>query len=130
MFQFEPIEATLERNAEQRDVVLYVPDEILVVDRRENAAWRVNYDFSWTVAGASKILETKDLPRGGDAKPYGSGTPAQDRDVEPGGFAKLTERAKEEFKCGNLFEVVLSQKWAVESPAPPSDSDPGRLSSK
>ena len=120
MFQFEPIEPTLERNAEQRDVVLYVPDEILVVDRRENAAWRVNYDFSWTVAGASKILETKDLPRGGDAKPYGSGTPAQDRDVEPGGFAKLTERAKEEFKCGNLFEVVLSQKWAVESPAPPS----------
>ncbi|KAH8060974.1 anthranilate synthase [Aureococcus anophagefferens] len=97
MFQFEPIEPTLERDAAQRDVVLYVPDEILVVDRRENAAWRVNYDFSWTVAGASKILETKDLPRGGEAKPYGSGTPAQDRDVEPGGFAKLTERAKEEF---------------------------------
>ncbi|KAH8067513.1 anthranilate synthase [Aureococcus anophagefferens] len=120
MFQFEPIEPTLERNAAQRDVVLYVPDEILVVDRRENAAWRVNYDFSWTVAGATNILETKDLPRGGEAKPYGSGTPAQDRDVEPGGFAKLTERAKEEFKCGNLFEVVLSQKWAVESPAPPS----------
>merc|ERR1711927_57220 len=65
MFQFEPIEPTLERDAAQRDVVLYVPDEILVVDRRENAAWRVNYDFSWTVAGASKILETKDLRRGG-----------------------------------------------------------------
>ena len=37
-----------------------------------------------------------------------------------GGFAALTERAKKEFECGNLFEVVLSQRWCVGSPAPPS----------
>jgi len=120
MFQFEPIEKVLERSGGQRDVVLYVPDSILVADVRENAAWQVDYDFTWCEAGATECVETAGLERRGDSAPYRSSQPARDRDVPAGGFAALTERAKKEFACGNLFEVVLSQQWSVESNAPPS----------
>mgnify|MGYP003415113929 CR=1 FL=1 len=44
-FQFEPLRLRLERPDSQRDLVLYLPDELLVVDhRRENGELR-RYDF-------------------------------------------------------------------------------------
>src|SRR5258706_10825645 len=44
-FQFEPIRARLPRPADQRDLVLYLPDELLIVDHRREVAQRRRYDF-------------------------------------------------------------------------------------
>ena len=46
-FQFEPIDLRNERPESQRDVVLYLPDNILVVDQDKRSAWRLQYDFIW-----------------------------------------------------------------------------------
>jgi len=46
-FQFEPIELRNERPESQRDVVLFLPDDILVVDLDKRSAWRLQYEFSW-----------------------------------------------------------------------------------
>src|SRR5439155_11086884 len=44
-FQFEPIRVRLERRPEQRDFVLFLPDELTVVDHRRERAERRRYDF-------------------------------------------------------------------------------------
>src|SRR6185437_2526998 len=39
-FQFEPLRLKLERPADQRDLVLYVPDELTVIDHQREQAVR------------------------------------------------------------------------------------------
>jgi anthranilate synthase len=56
-FQFEPVRARLDRPADQRDMVLHLPDEIYVLDRKREQATRYAYEFE--VDGVS----TAGLPR-------------------------------------------------------------------
>src|SRR6202023_3148686 len=49
VFQFEPMQLRLPRPADQRDLVLYLPDEILIVDHMRQQAAVYRYDFA--VAG-------------------------------------------------------------------------------
>jgi anthranilate synthase len=63
-FQFEPVRLKLERPPEQRDLVLYLPDELIVVDHRREVAQRRRYEFE--VDGRA----TDGLPRDGAARPY------------------------------------------------------------
>src|SRR5678815_5393454 len=44
-FQFEPVRLRLARPADQRDLVLYLPDELIIVDHRREAAQRRRYEF-------------------------------------------------------------------------------------
>ena len=110
-FQFEPIEMKIPRAEAQRDLVLYLPDEILVVDNKRNDAWKVSYEFSNTEGG------TAGKPRSDARSPFIPLAPDSaeaasiKRDQEPGEFAASVDRAKEEFRVGNLFEVVLSQTF-------------------
>ena len=64
---------------------------------------------------------TNGLPRNGKSEPFKGSKPEKPRDHEPGEYAKLVEKAKEEFKCGNLFEAVCSQTFYEPCPAPPSE---------
>ncbi len=51
VFQFEPIALNLERPRDQRDLVLYLPDEILIVDHMRQQSALHRYEF--TAAGRS-----------------------------------------------------------------------------
>ena len=110
-FQFEPINLKQERDPEQRDLLLYLPDSILVVDQDKRDAWKVSYEFS--VDGKS----TEGLPRTGSVEPFQpfdealQRTAFIDRDTPPKEFATSVEKAKREFAVGNLFEAVLSQTF-------------------
>jgi len=100
-FQFEPVRLRLDRPRDQRDLVLHLPDEIYVLDRRREEA--VVYRYEFAAGGAStagRARETADTP-----EPPGDVTdiPAN---PTPGVYAAMVERAKERFKCGDLFEVV------------------------
>ncbi len=102
-FQFEPVRLRLDRPASQRDLVLHLPDEIWVLDRQREEAIRYCYEFM--VNGA----RTDGVPRETAATP----DPAAGAAVVPAGpvagrYAAIVERAKERFKCGDLFEVVPS----------------------
>ena len=44
-FQFEDVTRHQQRDPSQRDIVLYLPDEILVIDVLSNAAWRLRYEL-------------------------------------------------------------------------------------
>ncbi len=107
VFQFEPVPLRLPRPADQRDLVLYLPDEILIVDHMRQQAALHRYDFE--IAGRS----TAGLPRATQPAPYRLGEAAAARPPEsdhgPGEYAALVRRAKEAFVRGDLFEVVPGQ---------------------
>jgi len=115
-FQFDHIPMHMERDLEQRDLVLFLPDEILVVDHHQAKAWYDHYEYS--VGNAS----TKDLPRGTQAEPFvfADKTPKKS-DHRPGEYASLVERAKEKFIRGDLFEVVPGQMFFEKVESQPAD---------
>jgi anthranilate synthase len=116
-FQFEPIRLRLERPAEQRDLVLYLPDELVVVDHRRERAVRWRYDFE--IGGAS----TGDLGRtGGVESPTAPGRVDRACDHAAGEYAATVRLAREAFGRGDLFEVVPSQTFFEPCPAAPSET--------
>src|SRR3954447_26221154 len=57
VFQIEDLKQKRKREADQRDIVLYVPDRLLAYDRATGRGVVLSYDFAWN--GKS----TKGLPR-------------------------------------------------------------------
>ena len=119
-FQFDAIDLTLHRPDDQRDMVLFLPDEILVVDHHAAKAWIDRYDFSrdgkTTVGKAEDIVPdpfrtTDTIPPKGDHR--------------PGEYAELVVKAKESFRRGDLFEVVPGQKFMERC-----DSKPSQISNR
>jgi anthranilate synthase len=114
-FQFDPVKLKLDRADSQRDVVLYLPDEILVVDHHQAMAWHDRYDF------AAGDPTTEPHARGGREEPFRLADRIPPRgDHEPGEYARLVDRAKESFRRGDLFEVVPGQMFFERCESPPS----------
>ena len=106
-FQFEPVRLRRERPAGQRDLVLHLPDEIWVLDRKREEAVRYAYEFE--ANGESTAGLERLTARTGPQHAPGS---VRDKDLppppEPGSYARVVEEARERFACGDLFEVVPS----------------------
>lgn len=104
-FQFEKINLKLERQAEQRDIVLFIPDQLLVVDHRKETAIEYSYDFTLKIGSAE--LSTHGLKRDGNVVAY---IPSEDdtifSDHSREDYIQIVETAKDYFKRGDLFEVV------------------------
>ncbi len=115
-FQFEPVALRLERPADQRDLVLYLPDELIVVDHRRERATRRRYEFE--IDGRS----THGMPRDGAYRGY-TGRPdvAPRCDHRPGEYAEGVAVAKQAFVRGDLFEVVPGQTFAEGCGASPAE---------
>jgi anthranilate synthase len=118
VFQFEPMRLRLPRLADQRDLVLYLPDEILIVDHMRQIAAIHRYEFAFE--GRSTV----GLPRATAPAPYRAERAPADAPAEsdhgPGEYAAMVGRAKEAFIRGDLFEVVPGQLLADRCPDQPS----------
>lgn len=115
-FQFDPVDLKLERKESQRDLVLFLPDEILVVDHYSAKAWTDRYDY------AGNGFSTEGLPREPVAEPFKPADRIPPRgDHEPGEYAKLVRRAMDSFKRGDLFEVVPGQMFYERCETAPSE---------
>jgi len=115
VFQFERLKLHLDRG-EQRDVVLYLPDELIVVDHRREVAERRFYEFETTEGS------TDGIKRRGETVPFEGATEvARDCDHAPGEYASVVEVARDAFHRGDLFEVVPSRTFFRPCPAPPSE---------
>lgn len=115
IYQFEELERHKDRDFTQREMVLYLPDEILIVNHRKEEAFVQRYDFQYQ--GKS----TQSLIREGIHLPYQSpNKPEKSCDHEVGEYANLVNKAKERFACGDLFEVVPSQTFYTHYSDQPS----------
>ncbi|MBL8581169.1 MAG: anthranilate synthase, partial [Rhizobiaceae bacterium] len=115
-FQFDPVELHQERQESQRDLVLYLPDEILVVDHYSAKAWLDRYDY------AIGDRSTEGLPREGAQESYKPSDRIPPRgDHEPGEYAELVRKAMESFRRGDLFEVVPGQMFYERCESKPAE---------
>ena len=115
-FQFDPIDLRRPRPEADRDLVLYLPDAILVVDHQAATAEEHRFDFT-TDEGA-----TAGLPRTGPDTPWRAAeTVGRDADHRPGEYADCVREAHGYFRRGDLFEVVPGQSFFAPCPAPPSE---------
>ena len=116
-FQFEPVRQRHSRDGSSRDLVLHLPDQIYVVDRKRETATRFSYDFetgAGTTAGLERSGRTEPSPPDGPV-PGQKDLPA---DPEDGSYARVVVQAREKFARGDLFEVVPSQVFYARCPAP------------
>lgn len=114
-FQFDAIKLSLVRPDDQRDMVLYLPDEIVVVDHHAAKAWIDRYDFEKggvTTSGKSGEIAPDPFRHTDVIPPRG--------DHRPGEYAELVTKAKESFRRGDLFEVVPGQKFMERCDSKPS----------
>src|SRR6516162_2892193 len=93
-FQFEPVRPRLDRPATQRDLVLHLPDEIWVLDRKREEAVRYSYEFE--VSGASTAgLERLTARTGPRHEPRSVRPKDLPPPPEPGSYARVVEEARE-----------------------------------
>jgi len=114
-FQFEPIDLKLDRPDDQRDMVLYLPDEIVMVDHYGHRATVFSYEFAFD--GESSEGRARD----GEVTPIQLGNADPGRgDHEPGEYAGIVRTALPYFERGDLFEVVPGQVFYERCTTPPS----------
>jgi anthranilate synthase len=118
-FQFEPIKLRPGRNdggghGRQRDLVLHLPDELYVIDRKRETALRYSYEFAFGGRSTEDLNRaTPDSPPASAALTGAVGPVNAPPDPQPGAYARVVERARERFAAGDLFEVVPSHEfWA------------------
>lgn len=115
-FQFDKIDFKMKRPDDQRDLVLFIPDEIVIVDHYSTKAWVDSYEFSIDGKG------THGLARETPSKVFEPSTENPGRgDHQPGEYAQLVEKAKDSFKRGDLFEVVPGQTFYERCESQPSE---------
>ncbi len=107
--QFEDISLRLERDAEQRDCCLYIPLELIVIDRLKDISARYSYAIE-TPNGS-----TADVSGGGEQFEISHDSASGDivSDHEEGEFAEKVAKVIEGTQKGDYFEVVLSQSFST-----------------
>ncbi len=114
-YQFDSIPYMIPRPASKRDLVLFLPDRLLVANHYEKVAQEHRYEFQFG------RCSTVGVPRVGHASDYRGSTSVEvSRDHQPGQFANLVRTAKVWFKRGDLFEVVPGQAFLEPCQSRPS----------
>jgi anthranilate synthase len=115
IFQFEELQHHKVREEAQRDMVVYLPDEIFIVNHNKEEAIVRRYEFQF------QQQSTFGLAREGKTHSYQAiNKPNQECDHAPGEYAQVVHQAKERFACGDLFEVVPSQTFFTHYTEQPS----------
>lgn len=115
VFQIEDLKQKRAREADQRDIVLYIPDRMLAYDRATGRGVILEYEF--THNGAS----TKGLDRDTPESVYTKSKREGFADHAPGVYQATVERAREAFARGDLFEAVPGQLFAEPCERTPAE---------
>lgn len=115
VFQFEPMELRNLRAPEQADMVLYLPDQLTIVDHQMALAFRLSYEFQ--VDGRS----TEGLARETASTKRESVTTPEVPAYEAGRYAGVVRQAMDGFRRGDMFEVVPTQSIYEACPDAPSE---------
>jgi anthranilate synthase len=108
LFQFDPIELKLPR-VDQKDLRLFLCDDICFMDRKREVIERYEYDF------ALDGLSTMGLPRSAaDIPPVAAAqAPEIGADHTPAEYQAKVETVRAGMKQGDYYEVVLRQTFSA-----------------
>jgi anthranilate synthase len=109
LFQFDPIGLRMQRPADQKELHLYLPDRMIVVDRRKEQAFQHDYEFMRGDATTKAVSRRSFAP----LKPAVATDVAPDitSDHTPDAYAAMVDAARERMRIGDIFEVVLSRRF-------------------
>ncbi|WP_315834603.1 anthranilate synthase component I [Bradyrhizobium prioriisuperbiae] len=115
VFQMEDLVQKRAREADQRDIVLYIPDQLLAYDRATGRGVTLSYEFTW------KDKSTDGLDRDTPESVYAK-TPRQGfADHAPGVYQATVQKAREAFARGDLFEAVPGQLFGEPCERSPAE---------
>jgi anthranilate synthase len=115
VFQIEDLVQKRPREEDQRDIVLYVPDQLLAYDRATARGVVLSYDFAWN----SK--STAGLPRETAESIYVKTQRQGFADHAPGEYQATVEVARAAFARGDLFEAVPGQLFGEPCERSPAE---------
>ncbi|MFZ5735352.1 MAG: anthranilate synthase component I [Pseudomonadota bacterium] len=115
VFQFEDLKQKRAREADQRDIVLYVPDRLLAYDRATGRGVSIAYEFAW------KGQSTAGLPNETAESVYTQTGRQGFADHAPGDYPKVVEKARAAFARGDLFEAVPGQLFGEPCERSPAE---------
>ena len=109
VFQFENISPQHQRDPQQVDCHLYLPVELVVVDRQKEEAHKIQYHVETPEGMTESWWNTGD-----SFEPVMGSEPAEFvSDHQPGEFEKKVQTIREGCREGDFFEVVLSQSFST-----------------
>ncbi|MCO7127367.1 anthranilate synthase component I [Sporolactobacillus shoreicorticis] len=114
VLQFERYALSKDRNPKQNDLQLYLPDQLIVVDREKNNAYQLTYEFAYG------DLSTENKPHTGARTRFDQDSSSCGVADQSGDYAALVRKAKTAFKQGDLFEVVPSRVLTQRCSSRPS----------
>ncbi|KWV56465.1 anthranilate synthase [Bradyrhizobium macuxiense] len=115
VFQIEDLVQKRAREADQRDIVLYVPDRLLAYDRATGRGVVLSYEFSW------KGKSTAGLPHETAPSLYARTDRQGFADHALGEYQATVEVARAAFARGDLFEAVPGQLFAEPCERSPAE---------
>ncbi len=115
VFQIEDLVQKRPREADQRDIVLYVPDRLLAYDRATGQGVVLSYEFAWD--GKSTAGLSRETGESIYAKTGRKGF----SDHAPGEYQATVEVARAAFARGDLFEAVPGQLFAEPCERSPAE---------
>ncbi len=116
---FMGIEKKLPRN-DQRDLVLYLVDQIFITDHAQQESYKISYEFDVLEDDEHIVASTRSFDRVGERVEYIAKDVEATRDMKKGEYARIVESAKDYFARGDLFEVVPSQTFHEPCASSPS----------
>ncbi len=114
---FHGITMQKERPADHRDLVLYIPDRLLVVDHARASA--IEYEYDFVFGEEDSRAHYPSAVESGWIASESAGHAG--RELDAGRYAEIVEDARESFRRGDLFEVVPSQSFTRENATAPSE---------
>ena len=119
IFQFERIEQVHERPAALKDLHLFLPDQIFLLDRRKETLTRCDYAFSRGAHGTAGRGDAAFEPL---AKPRQSPVDAAAVTSFPSSadFAAMVEAARQRMHVGDIYELILHRRFSIAGSFLPS----------
>jgi anthranilate synthase len=119
LFRFEPMALRHARGDGAKDIHLFLPDSLVVVDRRKEEAFSVDYEFTRGETTTYGRARAAFAPLVAARRPPPA-APAIDSDLADAEYAAMVDRARERIRVGDIFEVVLSRTFRARHEGAPS----------
>jgi len=115
VFQIEDLVQKRPREKDHRDIVLYIPDQLLAYDRATSRGAAISYEFSW------KGKSTAGISRQTGESIYAKSPRQAFADHAPGEYQATVETARAAFARGDLFEAVPGQLFGEPCERSPAE---------
>jgi anthranilate synthase len=116
LFQFDPIEKRLPRSG-QKDLHLFLCDDIYFMDRKKEQVERYQYDFDYQGLSTLELARTAEPVA---AAPQLSPGPIES-DHTPAEYMASVQRVREGMRRGDYYEVILRQTFSTPYSGKPSE---------